>query len=195
MSGKDLFEGMSYVDERFVDEAENKSFPKRIVSPWIKVASMAACLCLIIFSLYNLQSYFNYGPTEGAGQEAADQMPEGEMDNVKDQISQESAIVSPEDAPAGEVPNTILYVEEMAPDGFIATVTEYGETSRLGLGTKLNVVIRKDTRYESADESNATSQDSKIDYTGCYVLIQYYEFYPDTNTIVVDNVYIIEEEG
>ena len=26
MSGKDLFEGMSYVDERFVDEAENKSF-------------------------------------------------------------------------------------------------------------------------------------------------------------------------
>lgn len=41
MSGKDLFEGMSYVDERFVDEAENKILPKRVISPWIKVASMA----------------------------------------------------------------------------------------------------------------------------------------------------------
>ncbi len=194
MSGKDLFEGMSYVDERFVDEAENKTLPKRVVSPWIKVASMAACLCLIIFSLYDLQPYLR-GETEGAGQEAADQMPAGEMDNGKDQISQESAIVSPEDAPAGEVPNTILYVEEMTSDGFIATVTEYGETERLGLGTKLNVVIREDTHHEFADESNATSDDSKTDYTGCYVLIQYYEFYPGTNTIVVDHVYIIEEEG
>ena len=64
MSGKDLFEGMSYVDERFVDEAETKTLPKRIVSPWIKVASMAACLCLIIFSLYNLQPYLR-GETEG----------------------------------------------------------------------------------------------------------------------------------
>ena len=48
MSGKDLFEGMSYVDERFVDEAENKSFHKPVVYSWIKVASIAACLCLII---------------------------------------------------------------------------------------------------------------------------------------------------
>ena len=63
MSGKDLFEGMSYVDERFVDEAENKTLPKRVVSPWIKVASMAACLCLIIFSLYNLQPYPMTGTT------------------------------------------------------------------------------------------------------------------------------------
>ena len=76
MSGKDLFEGMSYVDERFVDEAENKSYPKRVVSPWLKVASMAACLCLLIFCLYNLQPYLR-GETEGVGQEAADAMPEG----------------------------------------------------------------------------------------------------------------------
>ena len=32
MSGKDLFEGMSYVDERFVDEAENKAYPKRVAT-------------------------------------------------------------------------------------------------------------------------------------------------------------------
>ena len=53
MSGKELFEGMGYVDERFVDEAEYKTLPKRVVSPWIKVASMAACLCLIIFIAFS----------------------------------------------------------------------------------------------------------------------------------------------
>ena len=85
MTGKDLFEGMSYVDERFVDEAENKSFPKRVVSPRIKVASMAACLCLIIFSLYNLQPYLR-GETEGiAGEGAADAMPEGVIEDKVDQ--------------------------------------------------------------------------------------------------------------
>ena len=75
MSGKDLFEGMSYVDERFVEEAEHRTLPKRVVSPWIKVASMAACLCLIIFSLYNLQTHLR-GETGAVGQvEGA--MPEG----------------------------------------------------------------------------------------------------------------------
>ena len=194
MSGKDLFEGMSYVDERFVDEAENKSYPKRIVSPWIKVTSMAACLCLIIFSLYTLQPYLR-GETEGtSGQEAADAMPEGALENIVDQESQ-IATVAPAEGAVGEIPNTILYVEEMTADGFIATVTEFGETHRLGLGTKLNVVIKDEVRHESANADQANSHESKTDYTGCYVLVQYYEFYPETNTIVIDSVYIIDEEG
>ena len=51
MSGKELFEGMSYVDERFVDEAEHKTIAKHATARWIKVASMAACLCLVLFSM------------------------------------------------------------------------------------------------------------------------------------------------
>ena len=43
MNGKDLFEAMSHVDERYIDEAESKMIPKTI--PWLKLASMAACLC------------------------------------------------------------------------------------------------------------------------------------------------------
>ena len=35
MSGKELFEGMSFVDERYVDEAEQKTIAKRVTSPWI----------------------------------------------------------------------------------------------------------------------------------------------------------------
>ena len=41
MSGKELFEGLNYVDERFVEEAEYQSFPKQSVILWIKIASVA----------------------------------------------------------------------------------------------------------------------------------------------------------
>ena len=33
MSGKELFEGMSYVDERYVDEAEQKTIKNGTVLP------------------------------------------------------------------------------------------------------------------------------------------------------------------
>ena len=192
MSGKDLFEGMSYVDERFVDEAENKTLPKHLVSPWLKVASMAACLCLIIFSLYNLQSYFNYGPTEGAGQEAADAIPEGSIENEMEQDSQESVIISPEDSPSEEVPAVILYVEEMTGTGFIGTVAQLLDTDIFEIGMKLNVVIADGTRHETADGNPAMSADSKTDYSSSYVMVQFIEYDRDSGTIVVNIIQKVE---
>ena len=145
MSGKDLFEGMSYVDERFVDEAENKTLPKRVVSPWIKVASMAACLCLIIFSLYNLQSYFNYGPTEGAGQEAADQMPEGEMENNLKDESAESKTESPAEEGAARAPETMIRITEVTDSGFVGTVQNNGGFTAFDDGIEITVTIDLET--------------------------------------------------
>ena len=73
MNGKDLFEGMSFVDERFVEEAESMRIPKRTVAPWIKITSMAACLCLVLFGLHSLMpdqsqedSELNLGMASGA---------------------------------------------------------------------------------------------------------------------------------
>ena len=174
MSGKDLFEAMSYVDERFVDEAENKTLPKRIVSPWIKVASMAACLCLIIFSLYNLQPYLNRVGIEGAaGQEAEEAMPGGSLENEPEQKPQESVIISPEDGPAGEVPSVILYVNEMTDIGFTGTVAELVDTDIFEIGMELKVVVADGTRHETADGNPSMSADSKTDYSGSYVLFQF----------------------
>ena len=45
MNGKDLLEAMGSVDEKFVDEAENKIVRKRIPMGWL---SAAACLCILI---------------------------------------------------------------------------------------------------------------------------------------------------
>ena len=60
MNGIHLFEGMSYVDERYIDEAETKAFPRKY---WTNAAALAACLCLILLGLYQPLST---AVTEGA---------------------------------------------------------------------------------------------------------------------------------
>ena len=175
MNGKDLFEAMSHVDERYIDEAESKMIPKTI--HWVKLASMAACLCLLVLTVYGLRPFLTGSDTTG----------------VLIEDAQESAIGVPEDTPVGEIPNTILYVKEMTTDGFVATVTDRGVTDVLGLGTEWNVVIRTGTWQESFDGDIYSHADSKTDYTGCLVLIQFFEFDEETKTIIVDEVEIIEK--
>ena len=184
MSGKDLFEGMSYVDERFVDEAENKTLPKRIVSPWIKIASMAACLCLIIFSLYNLQPYLR-GETEGiAGEGAADAMPEGVLEDEKEQISQESAIESPGEEGAVRAPQTLIRIIEVTNTGFIGTVQNNGGFTVFDDGTEITVTVDLET------DPNFKPEDYQI---GDLVHVMYTDWDVNDRTMVASILGIVDE--
>ena len=183
MSGKDLFEGMSYVDERFVDEAENKTLPKRVISPWIKLASMAACLCLIIFSLYNLQPYPR-GETEGAGQEAADAMPEGVLEDEKEQVSQESLTDVPGEAGAVRAPETMIRITEVTESGFIGTVENNGSFTAFEDGTEITVTFDPET------DLNFKPEDYKI---GDLVHVMYTEWDVDERTMVASILGIVDE--
>ena len=187
MTGKDLFEGMSWVDEGFVDEAEHEQLPKPRVIPWIRIASMAACLCLILFAIPHLL------PLPENPRSPEDTAPHGSLEDPQE--SQNSNILAPEDPPTGEIPNVILYVEEMTAEGFIGTVTDYGVTDHLGLGRRLNVVIGDGMRSNADIEDNAIANDSKTDFTGRYVVFQFYDYDPETGTIVIDSYGIIDEEG
>ena len=185
MSGKDLFEGMSYVDERFVDEAEDKTLPKRIVSPWIKVASMAACLCLIIFSLYNLKTYLR-GETEGiTGEGAADAMPEGILEDEKDQISQESAIESPADE-VGSVraPETMIRILKLTETGFVGTVHDNGGFNVFEHGTEITVTVDLET------DPNFKPEDYQI---GDLVFVMYTDWNVNDRTMVASILGIVDE--
>ena len=188
MSGKDIIEGMSYVDERFVDEAEIKTLPKRIAVPWIKVASVAACLCLIVFSLYNLQSYLR-GETVGMSNEgAADPMPEGIVEDKPDSETQEAVSSTSSYGIVGEVPSVILYVEDMTNLGFFGTVAQLVDTDIFEVGMELNVVVADGTRHETVYGNSTVSTDSKTDYAGFYVLVQFIEYDRETGTIVVNMI-------
>ena len=184
MSGKNLFEGMSFVDERFVDEAENKSYPKRVVSPWIKAASMAACLCLIIFSFYNLQPYLR-GETEGiTGEGAADAMPEGVLEDEKDQISQESAIENPAAESATRAPETMIRILKLTETGFVGTVHNNGGFTAFEDGTEIVVTIDTET------DPNFKPEDYQI---GDLVHVMYTEWDVDERTMVASILGIVDE--
>ena len=188
MSGKDIIEGMSYVDERFVDEAEIKTLPKRIAVPWIKVASVAACLCLIVFSLYNLQSYLRGGTVGMSNEGAADPMPGGVAEDKLDSETQEAVSSTSSYGIVGEVPAVILYVENMTNLGFVGTVAQLVDTDIFEVGMELNVVVTDGTRHEIVYGNSTVSTDSKTDYAGFYVLVQFIEYDRQTGTIVVNMI-------
>lgn len=129
MSGKDLFEAMSCIDERFIDEAENCGMLRTMDSPWLRIASVAACLCLVMLSLWCIQPLLNnpYGPPP---ETTLPDLPEGFEDL-----------------------SVILYVEEMTEDGFTGTVAGHPDTVIFKIGVELNVVITEDTLHEAADYS------------------------------------------
>ena len=184
MRRKDLFEGMSYVDERFVDEAENKTLPKRVISPWIKVASMAACLCLIIFSLYNLQPYLR-GETEGiTGEGAADAMPEGIIEDKGDLESQESEIQVPAEEGAVRAPETMIRIIEVTESGFIGTVENNGGFTAFDDGAEITVTIDPET------DPNFEPEDYKI---GDLVHVMYTDWDVNDRTMVASILGIVDE--
>lgn len=57
MSAKELLEGMCYVDERFVDEAEHQTVQKKVIRPWVRLLPMAACLCILVVGAISLWDY------------------------------------------------------------------------------------------------------------------------------------------
>lgn len=120
MSGKDLFEAMSFIDERFIDEAERR---RHIHAPWPRIAALAACLCLVMLSLWCVRPLWNAPPGPGPETTVPYDMPEG-------------------------WPEVILYVQEMTDDGFTGTVAELVTPDPFELGMELDVVIPEDAQIE-----------------------------------------------
>ena len=54
MTGQDLLYGFSFVDERFIAEAETAVLGRKV--PWMKVLSVAACLCILIVGAFALET-------------------------------------------------------------------------------------------------------------------------------------------
>lgn len=50
MTGTELFEALSFVDETYIQEAENANLGRN--TPWMKVLSVAACLCILLTGVY-----------------------------------------------------------------------------------------------------------------------------------------------
>ena len=182
MSGKELFEGMSYVDERYVDEAEQKTIAKRVTSPWIKIVSMAACLCLVLFSMYRLIPYWDWNVTEQAAGEAAAR-PESAVEPEMGMEEQESAEIADE-APASRAPEMMVRIQELTETGFIGTVHNNGGFMVFEDGTQITVTVDLET------DPDFTPEDYKA---GDLVYVMYTSWDEDELTIVASILGIVDE--
>ena len=50
MTGQELFHALSFVDERYVQEADSAKLSAGI--PWMKIVSVAACLCILFVGAF-----------------------------------------------------------------------------------------------------------------------------------------------
>ena len=183
MSGKELFEGMSYVDERFVDEAEHKTIAKRITAPWIEIASMAACLCLVLFSVYNLSQYWELGVTEQADGEAAEARPESAVEPETGMEEQEVASAADE-APATRAPEMMVRIQAITETGFIGAVHNNGGFTVFDDGTEITVTVDLET------DPDFKPDDYEI---GDLIYVMYTSWDENEKTIVASILGIVEE--
>lgn len=153
MTGLELLEGLSFVDERFIVEADTAVLGRKV--PWMKVLSVAACLCILLVGAFALE---NMGVKEEAAapaaaapeamQEAAPLMPEECVTEAAEETPIPPYAVDKE-IPSGElqhVPHATLRIVKVLDDGsfdaFVEAVTR--EPTPLELEMQVQMVIDPD---------------------------------------------------
>ena len=151
MNGKNLFTALSFIHERFVDEAMNEEVTNRKVS-WLGALSLAACLCLIC--IWCIQPFFS---SHGHPPETTVPIfyPEGDM-------------------------CAVVRVESMTEHGIRATVTETAFPDFFQVGSQWNVEPESGTIYEFTDGTCMELDGNRIDLTGQCVWVQITDVHGDT---------------
>lgn len=159
MTGKDLFEALGYIDEHFIDDAEHGSLSRSI--PWLRIASAAACLCLLLLCIRPLVL-----------------VPQGTVPPT----------TLPYIATEG-YPEVVVCVREMTDDGFTGTVAELVIPGLFEIGAELEVVFEDNAWFELADGSCGIIGDRVPDLSGRYVLVLCTEYDPDEARAVANTIW------
>ena len=146
MTGQELLYALSFVDERYIAEAETVKVGRKI--PWMKVLSVAACLCILMAGAFAMTQMGYKGVTEEAAAPAAPaetlaEAPEA-APPMQDEMMEESA-AEPVTIP-GElhhVPFAHLRILEVREDGSFAVFVERvaDEPGPFGAGEEMILVI------------------------------------------------------
>ena len=148
MTGLELLEGLSFVDERFIAEADRVSIARK--TPWMKVLSVAACLCILIIGALALE---NMGVKEEAAAPAAaaPAATEAAMEEAapKEESTTEEATEAAAAVADGElehIPYAVVRIVRSMDDGSFEVVV--GELTQdptaLAVGMELTLVIDPD---------------------------------------------------
>ena len=154
MTGTELFEALSFVDAKYVQEAENVYLRRN--TPWMKVLSVAACLCILITGVYAYSQMQSKGATESIKEAAA--APEAALEDT-----------APAEAPtaAGAAPKQESGTEEHAAEeeGFSAAAGELEQIPFVRLEIIQILEEGKFTAVVDAVDENPTSVEAGMELT------------------------------
>ena len=130
MTGQELFHALSFVDEKYVAEAETARIAK---TPWMKYLSVAACLCILLLGVYGMRNLVGVDKMTAADAPAA-------MAPVADAPAA--------DAPAADAPPVMEDAEiEVAPGEFAAPETIPAELHHVGFAHLRILEILEEGHY------------------------------------------------
>lgn len=182
MTGRELLEAMGYVDEKYVDEAENESLRHVSHRGYLRLATMAACLCILVMGIAFLMHLPGLNGMKAASADcAATENNAFAPETVTDQKPE-----SEEDTPL----TLILRVEAVTEAGFDATVVQTGDEDAFPVGMTLRVEMNMGTR-ENADGMDWDYKFSLPE--GTLVQVQPGVLDGEAGTITVDEVKILED--
>lgn len=188
MTGTQLFEALSFVDEKYIQEAETANLHRN--TPWMKVLSVAACLCILITGVYAYSRMQSKGEMEGIKEEPA-AAPEAVMEEAAPAEAPAATAEAPrqestvEEAPAEEaggaaagelqhIPYAQLRILGHTDTGFAAIVEEVSdEPTPLVPGMELTIVfdasmVPGNTREVMTDTSRLTENTPVVVEDGAY---------------------------
>ena len=152
MTGQELFAALSFVDEKYVQEAETAKLGRN--TPWLKVLSVAACLCILITGVFAYGQMQHKGVTEEAAapeamyDEAAPAATEAAAAPRQEITTDKQSAAEPVTIP-GElhhVPFAHLRILEVREDGSFTVFVERvaDEPGPFGAGVEMTFVIDPD---------------------------------------------------
>ena len=201
MTGKEILEALSFVDECYIDEAENGKIRNSIQLK--KLLHMAACFCLVLgammatYQIYRTSVHICEPPPESA-MEAPDSAEKGNPEVLDTAPAPESPpMLEVEEVPQiSEVPSVILTVEEWTENGFTALVSGYVEAECIPLGTQIQVEMLPNICVEVYEGDLVYVQrliPTEVDFpAGTRIRVQFTEYSVDDNTLYID---CISKEG
>lgn len=200
MTGMEILEGLSYVDEKYIQEAETATLGRN--TPWMKILSAVACLCILVTGVYahqqmNMKSESVMEMEPAAGAPAADAPEAGAPLAPADESLLDAAVHGETESANGElhhVPNAKLRVQQLTEDGFVAVVEESDNCDFLTAGMQVQVTI--DAGEVPGSEVSASMYGGiTLPEEGLLVTVENGAFDAGANTLYVAGITVSDRKG
>lgn len=181
MTGLEILEGLSFVDPRYIAEAENARFQKG--TSWMKWLSMAACLCIVTVGVFAYGQVMRQSTKDALTEMSAAPAAAPEMNDKAEAAGSEECAPEATEAPAGEqkpIASAVLRVTKLREDGFEAVVEE--GTDLLEAGMQVRVVLADGVYGASQTDTESGTLNIGPD---ALLLAENGTYDPETNTLYV----------